>query len=845
MTSRTPPPGRPPRFETYRPSDERSGAPQRPSGQDRPVGQDPLRGRPPPDLGDPGWGPQGDPRYDPAYANPGPGYPPQDSRGPGPMPAPMRAPMHAQMPAPLPNPAYGRSPPPRRAAPREPRSGLGSTLFYGVLGLVAMAAGAIAFALYALPANFVRDRAIAAVKEKTGRDLVIAGPASFKIYPSLGISLGDVSLSGAPGFKSAKPLVAMKSLDLSVAFWPLLEREVRVSALVFHEPVFNLEVDASGRRSWDFAAADERRSRTRLAQAEAASDAPISDAPASVPARDTAASDSLLRMSNLTLDDVRIENGTLHYQDQRTSHASELSAINVKLALAALTQPLDAEGSLSWKGKTVSFDGALTTLADVMEKRPAKLKMTLGADVLDADFDGTMKLETLTTEGIMSAKSSSARDLLAWLGTDVPPSAGFGPMTAKGLWRAVPDQYAFQTAEIVLDQTTARGDIALDTRGARPLVNANLKLTELDLNTYASTGKAKKRKAPAAAKGGKDAGEDGGSKAQSIEDLLEQAPPGPRVKGYTKRDGWSEEPFDLVALGMIDANAKLSVGKLTVSTLHLDQSDLTVALKNRVMTTTLDQVRLYKGTGTGTIVLDGTTGSKVDLGADLKLDGISAQPLLKDAAEIDRLTGNGRLSLTLTGKGANEREIVKTLGGKVDLAFADGAIIGVNIPEMMRNLGKGNLGGLDTAPTDKTDFSEMSASWTVKAGIAENQDLKLVSPLLRLSGSGRVELPAREVDYTLKPKVVASLAGQGGAKDAAGIEVPVRVHGPWQHPKYTPDLAGALKNPKTAETIKEIGKQFKGKKADEIVNDLLGDDGSGESGKSKGKKLLDKFLKGE
>ena len=717
--------------------------------------------------------------------------------------------------------------PPQR--PRE-RSAMGSFVFYGLLGLVAMAAGAAAFAVVALPANFVRDRVIAAVKERTGRDLVIAG-SSFTFYPSLGVSLADVSLSPAPGFGGDKPLVAMKSLDVSVAFWPLIKREVQISTMVLREPVFNLEIDTGGRRSWEFAAADDRAGRLRFAQAESGVK---SDAGGAVerPSR--------TRLAGLKLEDVRIDDGALTYSDQRTGKASEFSAINVKMELAALEETLQAQGSLAWKGKTVSFSSALTSLADIMESRPAKVKVTFGADVLDATFDGSARLaDSVSAEGILSAKSASARDLAHWFGSDLPPSAGFGNFTAKGLLRTAPERMTLSTAEIVLDQTTARGEIGLDTSGARPLVNANLKLTELDLDTYASHGEGTAGRAPLpAAPGG------GGGKAQSIEDLLQETvPPGPRVKGYTKRDGWSEEPFNLEMLGLVDANAKLSIGKLTVRDIHLDQSDVTVALKNRVMKTTLDQVRLYEGTGRGTITVDGTAGSSASLTANLALDAISAKPLLTDAADIDRVTGKGRLALALAGQGASERQLVETLNGKFEAAFADGAIIGINVAEMMRNLSKGNLGGLETAPTDKTDFSEMTSTWTVKSGIAENQDLKLVSPMLRLTGSGRVILPTRELDYTLRPKIVASIAGQGDTQDLSGIEVPVRMHGAWADPKFSPDLGAALKNPKTVETIKEIGKQFKGKKADEIVDDLFGSkSGDGESGKSKGKKLLEQFL---
>lgn len=802
MTTRPPPPGRPPRLETYRPAEERSGPP-----------------RPAPTLPQPGLPP--------------PGYPRQ-AHAPAPhFPAPPMAPPRRE-------PGFGPPPPGARPAPPQ-RSGLGSAVRYGVLGLIAMAAGAAAFVIATLPAGFVRAHVAAAVKKSTGRDLVMAGPASFTLYPKLAISLADVSLSGAPGFEGTQPLVTMKALDLSVALWPLVRREVRINALVMREPVFHLVVDGNGRRSWDFADAGERRGWTRLAKAEGtASDA--SPAPAAAPQSDNG---ERPKVSGLTLDDVRIDNGTVHYENKQSGSVADISAVNVKMALAALAQPLNAEGSLVWNGETVRFDGALASLADVIADRPAKLKVKVGAAALTATFDGSAHLKDgLRAEGILSANSDSARALARWLADEPPPSAGFGPLTAKGLLVSAPDRLSFTTAEIVLDRTTARGDIHLDTRGARPLVTANLALSELDLNTYARSGEAKPAKAKKAAKAAAGPGKEG--KAQSIEELIEQtAPAGPRVKGFTRREGWSEEALDLEGLGSLDADAKLAVGKLTVGTIRLEESDLTLALRNRVLTTNLNRVRLYEGTGSGLIKLDGTADKTAGLDADLVLEGIEAQPLLKDTAEVDRLTGKGRLRLKLAGRGASEREIVETLGGTVELAFHDGAIVGVNIPEMIRNLRKGNLGGLDAKPTDKTDFSEMTSTWTVKDGVAENQDLKLVSPLLRISGAGRVSLPAREVDYLLKPKVVASLAGQGGGtEELAGLEIPVRVHGPWERPKYTPDLGAALKDPdKAVETVKEIGKKLKGKKTEEIVNDLLGgDSGSGESTKAKGKKLLEQFL---
>ena len=68
-------------------------------------------------------------------------------------------------------------------------------------------------------------------------------------------------------------------------------------------------------------------------------------------------------------------------------------------------------------------------------------------------------------------------------------------------------------------------------------------------------------------------------------------------------------------------------------------------------------------------------------------------------------------------------------------------------------------------------------------------------------------------------KIVASLEGQQSTANASGIEVPVRITGPWDKPKYEPDLKGLLADPnKAIDTVKQLGKQFKGKTGKEIVD---------------------------
>ena len=192
-----------------------------------------------------------------------------------------------------------------------------------------------------------------------------------------------------------------------------------------------------------------------------------------------------------------------------------------------------------------------------------------------------------------------------------------------------------------------------------------------------------------------------------------------------------------------------------------------------------------------------------------------------------------------------------SLNGNAGIQFRDGAIVGINIPGLVRSISQGQLSNLGQGPAEKTDFSEMTSNWTIKSGVASNSDLTLISPLLRVGGEGQVMLAKQTVDYTLRPKLVAKLEGQDGKRNATGLEIPVRVHGPWAKPKFTPELGDILKDPnKALDAVKRIGEQFKGKDANEIIDGLIGGSkNSGSDGTSDGidsdkaKDLLNRFLR--
>lgn len=743
---------------------------------------------------------------------------------------------------PLAAPAH-RAPQRRPGPPPRQSGGLGNAIFWVGLVVAALIAGGMAFLLVFAPADMVRDRVIAEVKARTGRDLVIAGPASMTFYPALGVSLSDVSLSAPPGMGGA-PTVKMAGLEVSVAAWPLLSKQVVVERLVLKQPVFDLRVDRSGRRSWDMASADSAApQRVRVAQAATGKSATqeLQDfARGSTPQGGAATGGqtvaSLGGLEELSLGDVRIEGGRVDYSDERNGAREQVTGIDMKVGLPGLAKPLSADGKLTYKAEPFTVAAKLATPAAMLSGSAAKVDLKVAGRPVSAAFDGAVVADrTASADGAVLVTAPSLAGLLRYLGSAMPDQPGVGPLKLTGKLKAGGTRVALADTNLTLDGTTATGAVAAELGGARPTITADLKISELDLNKYLAVAsatvqaeaQAKARPVAAAPGAGKAPAATGGAPG-SITDLIERQGGGAaKVKGYTQRSGWSEEGFNLAGLGAVDVDAKLAVGRILVERMKIGASRTTIALKSQQLRVNVLEMQLYEGKGIGVITVDATTPTVAAVGANITVDGVSAQPLLKDAAELDWIAGKGRVTVAVAGRGVSQKQLMEGLGGKADFTFADGAIVGFNIPQMIRGLSQGRVGSFDKVATEKTDFSELSATFAIANGVARNQDLKMVSPLLRVGGAGAVDVGQRTVDYTVKPKLVASLQGQGGAGALGGLEIPVKLKGPWEKVAIEPDIEGVLKDPgKAIDAVKDVVKELQGK------------DGAAKAGK-----FLEQFLK--
>ena len=724
------------------------------------------------------------------------------------------------------------------------RWSLGNSIGFTLLGIVSVVAAGIGYLVINPPADLIRSEVIAQVKAMTGRDLRIRGAARFTIYPSVGVSLEQVALSPPPGMGGA-PLATMSSLDINVGLVPLFGRRIEVDRVVLRDPVIEFRTDASGRRSWDMRrTADASGHGAR--PVEVAQVVPLNratDAPQAGPASESPA---LSGIGQISLRDVRIENGTVVWHDERTGVREAISSVNLVTGMAAIDRPLEIKGSLVVRGERLDVTGSLGSLVAMPDAQPSSVSLKARNALADVAFDGTLSAG-LDAEGEFDLAARDLRGLAAKAGLDLGPATGFRQGSLTGRLRSSPGQVQIEQAQFRLDDTMGSGTIGLDARGARPRITASLDIGALNLNPYLPPrdGLASNERPSASTTAPTAATPSAAERAPtSIEDLLGRPASGgkstPQVRGFTQRAGWGEEPIRLAALRAFDADVQLRLGQIVYREIKLGQSRMSGALSKGVLKVIAEDVRLYDGRARGAVTIDATS-ALPRFGASIAGEGVSLQPLLRDAGAKSWIAGAAKFTTAITGEGGTQKEMMDGLAGKAELAVADGAIVGWNLAQIIRGLKQGQLAGLDRVETAKTDFSDLTASWSIAEGVAQNQDLKLNSPLMRVTGAGRVDLGKRQIDFQLKPKLVASLEGQGAAQGLAGLEIPLRVQGPWERPELVPEVGDLLKDPdKAISAVKEIGKQFKGKSANEIVDQVLGD--NPEAAK-KANDLLNKWLK--
>ena len=379
-----------------------------------------------------------------------------------------------------------------------------------------------------------------------------------------------------------------------------------------------------------------------------------------------------------------------------------------------------------------------------------------------------------------------------------------------------------------IDQGRVRGSISVSFAGAKPFIDATIESERIDLTTLinkislssSSQRPPNSRSSPA------------GSPRPSAPSKA-AAPPEPKTAAPSSsavpaRGGqiWSDAPLNFFGLRLVEGNVNLSAREVLVQKLRIAPAAIEATLLQDTLTVKLLPSGVYGGQATGEFVVD-LAQRDPRIGLQVAFSEIDALPFLRDAIDFQYIAGRARGAVELKGAGASPLQIVSNLNGRADLLFENGAVRGLNLPNMVRSLLDMILAGWQAKASEETRFSTFSATFAIENGIARSTDVKFNGPFMVMSAAGSADLRTQTLDFRADPRLVSSPATPGGSAGGWGIGVPVVIQGPWSNPRIYADTPNILADPD---------------RALRALRDALG--GGSRSGQTDGDAPLGKFIEG-
>ena len=679
---------------------------------------------------------------------------------------------------------------------------------------------AICILPFVIDPNDFKPEITAAVKDKTGRELMLDGELKLSIFPWAGISTGKIALSNAPGFED-RPFATIEESDIKIQLLPLLSKKIDVSRIVLKGLVLNLTRNKQGVTNWNYLTGSGTKSTAPAAIANSRNQQPTF-APASpvftiggISIENARVNwDDLEADRHITITDLNLNTGKFAY-DQPTDIAVSLNALNTGSKTTQVIK-LNTELSVNEQLNTFALRHSDLQLTRSSESIPGK-SLTAALTVSDIALD--MAQQTAKIYGLQ-LKSSDLTLTADITGANIKDKPSFQGPVAVAPFNPAKFMQQLNIALPVMQDANALSKLALNFDLAATADSADLQNLVMTLDDSQIKGSA----------GIKDFAQPAIGFLLDIDalDVDRYLPPADKSSkpiaspAVLLAAGASALPVE--TLRKLNADGSLTLGKLKVNGLAMQDIRINLNAKNGAVTTQQSVKQFYQGSYAGNLSMDAHS-DKPTLAVNEKIDHVQIEPLLNDYRGEARISGIVNASAQLQGQGYKADELKATLNGQFSFLFKDGVIKGFNLQKII-DQGKALING-SALPSDNKDdqtlFSEMSGTATIANGVIRNNDLVGKSSNVRVDGKGNIDLNSEALDYKLDAKL---LDGDGAAAEPDQVKaaVAINIAGTLGKPSYTIDIESLLTDKNKAKIEKLVDK------IDKKLGPGLGD-------------LLKKFLK--
>jgi len=591
----------------------------------------------------------------------------------------------------------------------------------------------------------LREAVEAQIRAVTGLDFAVKGNIDVSVFPGSYVSFHDVGLKGGG---TADPALRVDVLTANLRLLPLLLQRFEIADVMMLRPQITVTRAADGESNW-----------TPFIQTTARTLKPGAD-------------------NQVSFSEIRIQDGTLTYEDAGNHASEKLDDIDLSLAWPSISRSFAATGQFDWRGERVDGSISVSDFVAALSGDRSGLKARLSSVPLKLAFDGTVANRTSAMmEGTLTIDTASLRNALQWTGQPAPGHGGFGRFALKARANVVGASIALTNVNVELDGNVAEGVMTYSNNGRQSL-QATLAADALDFTPYISTF---------------------------------------RLLASGARD-WNRQLFDLNALSSTDLDMRLSAARVTVGPSKLGRTAFGANLRGGALALSVGEAQVYGGIAKGSFGV-ARSDAVADVKATFQFIDVDLQSCASELFGITKLSGRGNLNVSLAAAGSSPFGLASSLDGTATLTGHDGAIAGFNVEQLLKRLERRPLSGAGNFRSGATPYDNLTVAVKFADGIATAEDIRVEGPASRVTLTGTASVPTREYDL----KGTASLPT--AANGAAGFELPFVVQGPWDDPLIFPDpeslirrspasapLLDAVKDRKTRDALRSVIERFTGMK---------------------------------
>ena len=297
---------------------------------------------------------------------------------------------------------------------------------------------------FVIPANTIKERALAAAHETTGREVRIDG--TFEFAPGLTTSVRMERLViGNADWGSRPELAIVESLALDIEILPLLSGHLAIPQLSLTGADILMERNEQGAGNWEFAA-------------------------------DEGGGGVVPRLGGVTL-----QNLVLVYKDGVSGAEQHLTLARLALVSEGAAGPLALTLDGHWNGEPITGQGSVPGLEVLASGSEAiSARMALQAFALHIGIEGSVRLHGAGPhlDLVLTMKGRNLDGLRPLAGDTLPRA---GPFELDTGLSGGPNAVSLRGLKLTVGRTDLAGDISIDTSGARPRIEGRLSSSRIDL----------------------------------------------------------------------------------------------------------------------------------------------------------------------------------------------------------------------------------------------------------------------------------------------------------------------------------------------------------------------------